>query len=117
MLAVIEEQQSGAGLQIGAERLPKRLLRLLMQAQHGRDGLHHEIRIGYRSEVHEPDPVRRMVDPIRGGLERQPRLAGASGAHQRQRGGLVQHLPDLGDLAIAADKGGGRKSADCARRS
>ena len=61
------------------------LARLLRDAERFRHGLGNERRVAQRGQLDEPDAVRILVEHVAGHLQRQPRLAAAAGAGQRQQ--------------------------------
>ena len=65
----------------------------------------HERRVAHRSEIDEEHAVGMTVEPFPGDLEREPGLARAAGAGQREQAGAVQQVIDLHDLGRSADEG------------
>ena len=77
---------------------------LLADAERVRHGLADERRIAQRRQLHEPDAIRILVKQRVRHLQRQPGLAAAAGADQRQQARGGQPLLDLRDLSLAADE-------------
>ena len=57
-----------------------------------------------RAQVDEVHPVVEVVAEVTRHLHRQPRLAGAAGAEQREQAGAAEALLDLPELADPADE-------------
>jgi hypothetical protein len=84
MLAVVEDEQELAVLHILDHGLDHRASRLFHHAQHRRDGLWHQPRVGERREFHEPDAIHVVVHHRRRHFKGQAGLAEAAHAEQRE---------------------------------
>ena len=62
--------------------------------------------VGQRGEIDKPDPVARPVQHARCELQREPRLAHAPAASQRDHASARQQLPKLAQLALTTDEAG-----------
>ena len=83
LLEVVEHKQEVLVTQVIVQRLRERLAGLLPHRKrlgHRRD---EEIGIGDRGEVDEEDPSFEIRDQLRGHLEREARLASATGSRER----------------------------------
>ena len=99
VLAVVEDDQHAPRLQVRADRLQQRAVGLRLHAHHlCRLGDHVRV-VAQRRQVEEPDAVRKLVHQFRGDLQRQPGLAEAAHAEQRQQARLVQIRLDLVEFA------------------
>ena len=78
VLAIVEHQQEALGPQLGGQRVFAGPARLLPDAKAVHHRRHQQPGVGERRQLHQPDAVREVVDQLRGGLQGQPRLAGAS---------------------------------------
>ena len=101
MLEVVEQEQQLA--------LADVLLEPILSPERLRDRLHNQSRI---SQGREPDPEDARLElrhELGGGLDRQARLPGATGAAEGQQMRLVaEERRDLLNLALAADEGARR---------
>ena len=104
VLAVVEDQQHGPVAQVRDERVDDRQAALLPDAERRRDRLRHEARIRDRRELDEPRAVGEAVEHVGRELERQPRLADAPGAEQRQQARPLERLPRFVELVLAPDE-------------
>ena len=107
LLEVVEHEQELLVAQVLDQRLERALARLLAQAERLRDRRHDELRLADRRELDEGRAVREPLAHAGGELEREPGLAGAAGADQRQQAHVVarEQLAGLGELALAPDEG------------
>jgi len=64
----------------------------------------HPLGLRERGQIDEPDAITKILDPLLGELHRQPRLAAASDARERQQSRLRQQPPEVGECGIATDK-------------
>jgi hypothetical protein len=87
--------------QTARERVGGQLALLLVDAERSRDARDHEGRIGQGGEVDERSATQR-----RGGRHRETRLAGASGARQRDEPRVVapEQGRDRGELEMSPDQ-------------
>ena len=104
MLAVVEDQQQLARLEIGAERLHDRTARLFADAEHLRGLARDKRAVANRRQIDEPRAVAVAVEHIARDLQRQPRLAQAADSGQREQSGSSQESLGILDFALAADK-------------
>ena len=109
VLEVVEDQQHPP-LPHEFPQADRRRDALLRHAQRAGDRRRHPGRIGDPLEPHEEHPVREVLEHRVARGERQPRLAGAARAGEREQAyvGPQQPLAHGGDLALAADQRGGR---------
>ena len=70
------------------QRIDDRATRFLLDAEHRRDGLRHEALVCQCREFDEPHTIRIVVQYVGSNLQRQPRLAKATDAKQRQQSRL-----------------------------
>ena len=106
MLDVVEQQQRSLADQGLGDGVGKRPLGLLAQLERLRDSGDHERRVTNRRERNPDNTVRIAVRGLGRGLQRQPRLAGAPRAGEREHPdiGVGETLDDLGELVRAATK-------------
>jgi hypothetical protein len=104
MLAVIQNDEELPVAHEARQRVEHGAARLFLDAQYGRGGLRHQLRVGNRRQFDEPDAVRIVLQHDRSHLHRQPRLAEAAHAEQRQQPTVGEQLTHLRHLAIAADE-------------
>ena len=97
LLEVVEHQQRGAVLEVVLHAIDGRPLRGEQPDGRG-DRRRHEVRIGHRRERHEPRAVGVPVDAVARERQRQPRLARAAGAGERQQPRPVQQRHRAVDL-------------------
>jgi hypothetical protein len=113
VLAVVQHQQERLGPQKIRERVGKAPARLFAHAQNRGDRLGREGGIGQRRQIHKPDAVFVLFDPLGGRLKREPGFAAAAGSDQRKQARGGEPLPNLLDLALAPDKARGLEPAGC----
>ena len=87
-----------------AKRLRERRAHLLLNAEHLRDRGWHQQWIGDRAELHHPDAVTVGIHHLDSHLQRKPRLADATDAHESQQAFTRQQPLDLDQFAFAADE-------------
>ncbi len=104
MLAVIQYQQEFATAKVVEQHLAYRSLRSLSDTDRRCDGLGHEVRVGNRREIDQPDAVRKLVRQVRRETQRQTRLAGAAGARERHQARRGQQLSQLAALVLPSNK-------------
>ena len=104
MLAVVEDQQQLARLEIGAERLHDRAARLFADAEHLRGLARDKRAVADRRKIDEPRAVAVAVEHVARDLQRQPRLAQPADPGQREQSGSSQESLGILDFALAADK-------------
>ncbi len=104
VLAVVEDEQEPARLHVRAQRLRQRLAGLLAHAEGLGGHVGHEQGIADRGEVEEPDAVGIRVERVGCDLQRQPRLAEAAHAQQREEPRLAEQRGGLGKLPLASDE-------------
>ena len=104
MLAVVEQEQGRLRLERVDQRVGDRTTVLLANDYRGGDHTRHEQRVGYRSQLDQPDSVRIPVDDLRGELEREACLAASAGAGQRQQAGALEKSPELDELCFSTDE-------------
>ena len=107
VLAVIEDQQQLLALEPLRNRLVDPAALLLAHAQRLGDDAGDQFRIADRREVDEPHAIGIAIEQLRADLHRQPRLANATRANQREQAVTVEQFFDLGDVVLAADEAGG----------
>ncbi len=66
--------------------------------------LRHEVGIRQAREFDQPHAIRKRVEQVGGDLQREPRLAAAAGAGQREQPGLAQQRLHFRDFLFAADE-------------
>ncbi len=86
--------------------LDERPARRLTQVKRSSDSLRHQIRLGERGQVDEPDAVLVAPDEFTGHRQGQAGFAGAAGTGQRQQARAVQQAGGGRDLPFPANKGG-----------
>ena len=104
VLAVVEDQQGTAVLEVRAHRLQQRPIGLLAHAEHLRRLADDQGRVADRRQVEEPDAVGKVVDLLRRDLQREAGLAQPAHAEQGQQARCAEQALDLLQLAIAADE-------------
>ena len=106
LLEVVEDEQDLLGAELPPELVERRSIdRVGDPDGRGRqreDG----IGIGCGDEVDEVDAVGEPVDLVRGGPDREPRLAGPTGPRERDQADIVvvEALADRLELGVAADE-------------
>ena len=88
MFGVVDQQEQLARAERCCQRF-ERVAGLLVDAERGRDRVEHESGIAQRCELDEGGAVGEAAGVLAGGLQSQPRLAGAAGAGQYQKPHLV----------------------------
>ena len=63
-----------------------------------------QLGLAERRQLHRPDPVGEVLEPLPGELERESRLAATAGAGQGEEPRVAQQRGDLGQLALPADE-------------
>ncbi len=106
VLAVVENHEELAVPDELDERLDHRAAGLLHDSEYRGHRLRHQARIGHRRKFDEPDAVGKLVEHVCGNLQRQPRLADAADAEQREDRDPGEELFHLGLPALAADERG-----------
>ena len=108
MLAVVDHQQDSPGPQVLQEHIdgPPRGLQLESQCCQNRSG--NGVGIGERGQLDQPHPVGSISSEQPRDLDREARLAYASGADQRYQRRLFQQLAQLLQLAVPTDEGSPR---------
>ena len=96
LLEVVEHEQRSLARQ--------ELVQVVGTADHPRDRRLDQLRIPYRGERDEPDAVAVLLDALRSCLQRQPSLARAAGAGERDDAMRVEQREHLGQLAFASDE-------------
>ncbi len=104
MLAVVEDQQQLAVAHELDDRLDDGTTGVFHDAEHRRDSLRHEPRVGDRRELDEPDAIGKLVEHVSSDLQRQPRLAEAAHSEQREQPRAPEQLADFGLAAFAANE-------------
>ena len=110
MLEVVEEQQPLLAGKRGDEGRGQRLAGLLGDVESACDRGDNERRVAQRGERDPEDAVGVAVGRGGGGLEREPRLAGAAGPGEGEqpRVGLGEQCGDRRQFALTAEKRGRR---------
>jgi len=80
MFAVVKDDEALPVADAAHQRLDDRPPRLLLHAQDRRHRLRHDLRVGERRELDEPDAVGIIVHDVDRDLQRQARLAEATGS-------------------------------------
>ena len=99
MFTIVDDDQRGSPSQIPVECVLANIEDLCCT------GTDH-IGIRQARQFDEPDPVRIVVYQRHPNLLRQPGLAGASGAKQRDQAGRGKQAGDFFDLSLLADEAG-----------
>ena len=109
VLGVVEQDQHPLAAEHLREHVLERPVGLLDHVERLRRLPEHERRVAERGERHPPDALGEVVRGLGGGLEREPGLAGAAGAREREQADAVPELlDDLAELARAAEELGRR---------
>jgi hypothetical protein len=104
VLAVVEHQQQAPGLEMIGERLRELRAGSLLNAQHLGDRARDEKRIRDRRELDEPHAIGIGVVGVGRRLQREPGLADAADADQREQPASCQEPLDLGGFLVATDE-------------
>jgi hypothetical protein len=104
VLAVVQHDEQALVDARGHEHVDERTAGLFLDAQRARHRLHDEAGVRDRGQLDEPHAVRIVVEHVRGKLQREPRLADAARADQREQPRAVQRLARLDQFALAADE-------------
>src|SRR5262249_21921944 len=107
MLEVIEDEQQIACCQILADAIQAQMCAEVTQAQGTSDGWNNVGRAESGTQVDKRNPMLERVDQTGGNCERQPGLARATSANQREQAGLraEQQRTDVGHLVVASNQG------------
>jgi hypothetical protein len=116
VLAVVHDQQQVGAPQVVAEQGHRPGRGLVAQVEGRHDGVADQAGIGHLGQLDQPAAIAEAAGEIRGRPNGQPGLAHAARSDQADQAGLGEFLPDLGQLATAADEAGrlGRKVARAA---
>ena len=106
VLAVVQEEERVARLEVGEERGLRGLARGLPRSQRGECGAGDERRVREGREVDEPDAVGGAVEATGHGLEGEAGLAHAPRAGQRHERARGQQALDLRELPLSPDEAG-----------
>jgi hypothetical protein len=106
VLAVVEHQQQALALQVVAQGRQRPPRRDVLQADGIEDRPGHQQGVADRRERDEPGTVGESAGQVRGGPDREPRLADAPASRQDQEPGGGQQVLDLGQLTAPADEAG-----------
>ena len=106
VLAVVEEQQELLRAQVVDDRVDRGLPGLLLDPQGAPDLGDEELRVAERRELDQPGAVAIAVEGIRGNLQFEARLAGATDTDQCDQATPHQQAPDLGQLPLASHERG-----------
>ena len=106
MLAVIQQDEHPFVLQIIAEHVDHRALRLVTQADGDRRGAGHQQGIEDRSQLHQPDAGGIVIQQFACGPDRETRFARPSRADKREQVGIVQKVLHIRQLFLTAHKAG-----------
>ena len=101
MLAVVEHEQEARVADLAHERGDRVLLGAQVEPDRGGGLAGDQCRVADRGQLDEPRALR--VVP-RGELQREPRLAAAAGAGEREQPGVAQQPSELRQLALAPDE-------------
>ena len=105
VLAVVQDDQHAARLEVSAKRLQQRPTRLLAHA-HGLCSLGDDQRaIAQGRQIEKPDAIGILGHQLGGHLQAQPGLAQAAHAQQREQSGLGQQPLELGQFPLASKEG------------
>ena len=116
VLAVVHDQQQVGVPQVVAEQGQRPGRGLVAQVEGRHDGVADQAGIGHLGQLDQPAAIAEAAGEIRGRPAGQPGLAHAARSDQADQARLGEFLPDLGQLATAADEAGrlGRKVARAA---
>ena len=106
VLAVVQHDEGAPLCQVGAQAVNQRRLRLLAHTQHRRQRGGDALRLAQRRQIDKPDAIGEGRHLLLRQLQRQPRLAAAADARQRQQAGLQQQLRALPQAGLAANEPG-----------
>ena len=82
---------------------------MLNKSQYPRHRIRHRLKVGDRSEVEKPDPIRKLVSKSGGDLDRQAGLAHPTRTGQGHQPMRLQYLLELADLCLAPDEARARR--------
>jgi hypothetical protein len=82
VLAVVEEEERGTGIQVPRNGLEQSVARRLTHPESGRDGLRHKLLVFDRRKLNEVDTGSVLAGSVGGHFERETRLANATGADE-----------------------------------
>ena len=102
MLAVVEDEQELARRQLRGDRVHQGAARKRPQVEHLGNRVGDVGALADRIELDEDRAVGERVLPAARELEREPRLAGATGAREREQAGAPEQRPQLGELVLAS---------------
>ena len=106
VLAVVHEEQQPPVPQVGQEERPRIGRRLVAQVQGGEDRVADRSRVADVGELDEPRAVREGAREIGPHPDREAGLADAARAHEGHQSSRRELLPQLRELAAAADEAG-----------
>ncbi len=106
VLAVVEDEEHVPVLEMAHQRFAHRPAGGFLNPQRARHRLRHEPRVTQRGELDQPDAVGKIFADFGGELERQPALADAADAEQREQARVGEELRHLRHLGIAPDERG-----------
>jgi hypothetical protein len=101
-LRVVEHHQRPPRSELRHHAVGERPARLVAHLEHGGERLDQSAGLGERRHVHEPHPVPERLQRPLGELEREPGLARAADAGERQEPGLAEHARTGGERVGAA---------------
>ena len=104
VLAVVDHQKEPPTSECIGNGVDQGRVALWRDAQHGRDRSGHRSRVADRRELDHPHAVRELAGDLGPDLERQPRLADASDAGERDQPARPHELGDFGNDFLAADE-------------
>ena len=106
LLHVVQHQQQPTITEMRLQRLGRVLSRLATNLERRGDLGQHHRGVGHGAQVDEERALRESIQHLRGHVDRQPGLAGATRADQRHQASLPEHLLEPRDLIGAADERG-----------
>ncbi len=104
LLEVVEHEQGRPLPEVLLHPLDGRALRG-EQADRGRDRRGDELGVGDRGQRHEPRAVRKALDAVARQRQREPRLAGAAGAREREQARPDEERHGVVHLGAADERG------------
>src|SRR5262249_8878595 len=104
VFAIVQKDERAHTRDVAIQGLPERCSRYLARTHRRHNHLQEACPVRHWRHLHEPDPVRKIVEDVFRKLERQPRLPAAAHTRKRQETLLKQELPTLGKILFSTDE-------------